>query len=314
MFFVTFVCNKRLKLIEMTHEYSYKPLTTNELMPYIQDKVYKASEIGVPARTIHHWKNEGILFESSSETEKNKMLKFSLAEYFWIKTIMKCRDYGLQLKDIKKIKEDITKIVHSYDDTRAIENVLLKDVRSSLKGKSKEKVDAEIEGARKYIHHVQITNRNVFEEVLFAVLYNKVHSGLLIFKNGNDIQTEIYIHNPNEIGRFYQAHLYISFDSIFCELGLTNHFKQPQLLSKNEKRSIHILKTLLQSDKAKKIIVEKKNNSVHKIGTALKEPANRKEVEEYKRRLGKNLKYQTTIYDGEMNLFDFHYIINMPKE
>ena len=66
-----------------------------DISSIITQKLYKAKDLEVSPRTIYHWKNEGLLFEEHLNVEKNKMMKFSLSEYFWIRVIQNCRDYGM---------------------------------------------------------------------------------------------------------------------------------------------------------------------------------------------------------------------------
>jgi DNA-binding transcriptional MerR regulator len=291
-----------------------------EVMSLIQEKDYKAKDLGVSSRTIFNWKEKKLLFDIHDDKEKNTMLKFNLAEYFWIKVIQQCREYGMSLEEIKVIKTQIIDIVRSYDIEIKLEEkykLMIKDVRDSHKGKSKKFIQEQVGNILKYLGVVEqeVENkRSHFQEVLNAVILNRKPSGLLIFKNGKEIGIDIYIES-NKIDckskfLFYRSHLYISFDKIFVELGLSDHFKQKQLLTDEEVNSINIITQAIKSKRTDAVLIEKKVDKLKSIKIKLKLPKNNKEVEEYKMKLGKNLDYKTQMFNGKMNLFDFYFTIN----
>lgn len=292
-----------------------------DIKSIITEKVYKVKDIEVSTRTIHHWKKEGLLFEEQVKTEKNLMMKFSLSEYFWIKVIQKCRDFGLSINQIKKIKEDIVDKVKSYDEKLEEKHKeIIRGIKELSKGQSEEKIKKEISETLKYLKYVDLKveeERNHFKEVLEAVLIHRKLCGILIYNDG-EIQTDIYIEsggitNSDMIKKFLRTHLYISFDSIFVELGLSNHFKQTELLSTEEISSIEYIQTAIKYKKSTNIEIQLKNSSVKSIRTSLEKPKDVKETEEYKKQYGDNLNYRTNIYNGKHTLFDFYYTKNFPK-
>ena len=291
-------------------------MAVHNLLSVIQEKVYKAKDLGVASRTIYHWKTEGLLFNSHNDIEKNMMTRFSLSEYFWIRVIQNCRDYGMSLNQIKNLKAKIIDKVRSFDVEINLEKKykpLIKGVREMYKGKSEEFIQEKIDSTIKYLNQVEDKGRNDFEEVLFAVLYNRKPSGILIFNNEGEINTDIYIESDDgnkNIRRFYNSHLYISFDEIFVELGLSDHFKQKELLNDDEKESIKIILWAIRSDDTNKIEIRKKSNTLKTIKVGLKDPKSNEETENYKKRLGSNLEFKTKIFKGKHNLFDFHYTRN----
>ena len=289
-----------------------------DISSIITQKHYKAKDLEVPPRTIHHWKNEGLLFEEHLNVEKNKMMKFSLSEYFWIRIIQKCRDFGMSINQIKDVKFNIISKVRSYDDLLEEKHKeIIKNVRESLKDESEQNIQKEIANTLKYLKYVELENekeRNHFQEVLEAVLFHRKPSGILIYNEGK-IETDIYIENEEIVSqctmkKFTKNHFYISFDSIFVELGLSDHFKQSELLSNDEISSIEYIREVIKSEESKSLNINLKNSSIKSIITELNKPKGRKEIEEYKRRFGNNLNYKTNMYNGKTNLFDFHYTRN----
>ena len=282
----------------------------------ITQKLYKAKDLEVSPRTIHHWKNEGLLFEEHLNVEKNKMMKFSLSEYFWIRVIQNCRDYGMSLNQIKNLKAKIIDKVRSFDVEINLEKKykpLIKGVREMYKAKSEEFIKEKIDSTIKYLNYVEDKGRNDFEEVLFAVLYNRKPSGILIFNNEGEINTEIYIESDDgnkNIRRFYNSHLYISFDEIFVKLGLSDHFKQKKILSDDEEESIKIIRNAMSNNEVTKIEINKKNNTLKNLRLGLKYTKDNKKIENYKKKLGSDLEYKTHMHKGTLNLFDFHFKIN----
>ena len=296
-----------------------KKMAVHNLLSVIQEKVYKAKDLGVASRTIYHWKTEGLLFNSHNDIEKNMMTRFSLSEYFWIRVIQNCRDYGMSIKDVKF---NIISKVRSYDEVLEEKHKeIIKNVRESLKEESEQNIQKEIANTLKYLKYVNLENereRNHFQEVLGAVLFHRKPSGILIYNEGK-IETDIYIENEEIVSqltmkKFTKNHLYISFDSIFVELGLSDHFKQSELLSNDEISSIEYIREVIKSEESKSLNINLKNSSIKSIITELNKPKGRKEIEEYKRRFGNNLNYKTNMYDGKPNLFDFHYTRSFDTE
>ncbi len=296
-------------------------MSSIDIKSVMTDKVYKVKDLQVPTRTIHHWKNEELLFEEHKKTEKNLMMKFSLSEYFWIKVIQKCRDFGLSINQIKKIKKDIIDIVKSYDEKLEEKHQeIIRNIRESFKGQSEEKIQKEISDTLKYLKYIDLKveeERNHFKEVLEAVLIHRKQCGILIY-NDDIIQTDIYIESDgitksDMAKKFLRDHLYISFDSIFVELGLSNHFKHTELLSNEEILSIEYIQSAIKYKKSKNIEIQLKDSSIKSIRTALETPKGIKEAEEYKIRFGDNLNYRTNMYKGKPNLYDFYYTKNFPK-
>jgi len=289
-------------------------MDVHNLLPIIQEEVYSAKHLGVTSRTIFHWKTQGLLFNSHNDIEKNMMMRFSLSEYFWIRVIQNCRDYGMSLNQIKNVKAKIIDKVRSFDNLEEKYKPLIKGVREMYKGKSEEFIRGKIDSTIKYFNYVEDKGRNDFEEVLFAVLYNRKPSGILIFNDEGEINTDIYIESDDSnknIRRFYKSHLYISFDEIFVKLGLSDHFKQKKILSDDEEKSIKIIRNAMSNDEVIKIEVNKKNNTLKNLRLGLKYTKDNKKIENYKKKLGSDLQYKTHMCKGKKhNLFDFHFKIN----
>lgn len=296
-------------------------MSIEDITSIMTEKVYKVKDTEVPTRTIHYWKNEKLLFEEHEKADKHLMMKFSLSEFFWIKVIQKCRDFGLSINQIKKVKSDIIDKVKSYDENLDNKHQeIIKSIRESLKGEPEQKIQKEITEALKYLKYVDFKieeERNHFKEVLEAVLIHRKPCGILIY-NDSEIETDIFIENGgvtnnDMLKKFLRTHLYISFDSIFVELGLSNIFKQRELLSNEEISSIEYIQSAIKHKKSKNVEIELKDSSIKSIKIALENPNGNKEVEEYKRQYGNNLNYRTSIYKGKHNLFDFYYKKNFPK-
>lgn len=314
VYFYYFSVSKRLIKIKLTK------MNSIDIKSLINERVYKVKEIEIPNRTIHHWKQEELLFEEQNKSEKNLMMKFSLSEYFWIRVIQKCRDFGLSISQIKKVKENIIDKVKSYDEKLEDKHQeIIRGIKESFKGQSEEKIQKEISEALKYLKYVDLEveeERNHFKEVLEAVLIHRKPCGILIYNDG-EIETDIYIESGSiakgdMLKRFLRTHLYISFDSIFVEFGLSNYFKQTELLSDEEISSIEFIQTAIKHKMSKNIQIQLKGSSVKSVRTELEAPKSKKEVEKYKLRFGDNLIFKTNMYKGKQNLFDFHYTKNFP--
>ena len=81
-----------------------------ELMyPKIAESFMPLSITGVSARTYLHWKNQGLIPNSSSNENSNEgqreWVRLNLFDFVWLKIIQVMRDFGIPIKTIKETKD-----------------------------------------------------------------------------------------------------------------------------------------------------------------------------------------------------------------
>ena len=80
---------------------TFVQLETNPI-DFIRNTTFKRSELKLDPRVANHWVEKGLF---PREYETGTWLVFNLSEAFWVKIIMKLREFNVSLEIIKKIKE-----------------------------------------------------------------------------------------------------------------------------------------------------------------------------------------------------------------
>lgn len=75
-----------------------------ELKGRLDAKPYRAAETGIHPKVMADWNRHDLLLV---KPEKNKMHRFSITEFVWVKLIEKMRQQGLPLKVIKDFKDSL---------------------------------------------------------------------------------------------------------------------------------------------------------------------------------------------------------------
>ena len=100
-----------------------------EYLMFFGVRKYKPSELGISARNINNWSDNGLL----PSNKKKGWHRFSLTECIWLKIIQNLRELNLPLETIKQIKEDL---FHKTDLEHILEN---KEILDFLKNFIQEK-------------------------------------------------------------------------------------------------------------------------------------------------------------------------------
>ncbi|MCB9190304.1 MAG: hypothetical protein H6602_01375 [Flavobacteriales bacterium] len=80
------------------------PVSMLELKARLEEKPYRAVDTGIHPKVMADWNRHELLLV---KPEPNKMHRFSITEFVWVKLIEKMRQYGFPLKVIKAFKEDM---------------------------------------------------------------------------------------------------------------------------------------------------------------------------------------------------------------
>ena len=68
--------------------------------------IFHAKEIGLSYRTINHYLEKGII-SKQKDSNKNYWKQFTPIEYIWIQIVVSCRNFGLSINNICKLKSRI---------------------------------------------------------------------------------------------------------------------------------------------------------------------------------------------------------------
>lgn len=71
----------------------------------LNNQKHTIREENISSRVLNHWYEMGII--TDDRENKKGWKKFSLSELVWIRIVLKLRNFGLDLKRIKKVKEQI---------------------------------------------------------------------------------------------------------------------------------------------------------------------------------------------------------------
>lgn len=71
------------------------------------DEVFTLKDLGVSARVLQNWSENGLLIEKERGKDMNH--RFNFIELMWLKIILELRRYGFPLEKIKRVKEYIVK-------------------------------------------------------------------------------------------------------------------------------------------------------------------------------------------------------------
>ena len=69
------------------------------------EQKYTIGEENISSRVLNHWYEMGLI--TDDRVDKKSWKKFSASELLWIRIIIKLRNFGLDLKRIKQVKEQI---------------------------------------------------------------------------------------------------------------------------------------------------------------------------------------------------------------
>ena len=79
--------------------------SNSKMIEFINQKNYTIGEEKLSSRVLNHWYQKGIIVDDRPNNKGWK--KFSFSEIVWITIIKKLRSFGLNLKKIKEVKQQI---------------------------------------------------------------------------------------------------------------------------------------------------------------------------------------------------------------
>jgi|FLOH01.1.fsa_nt_gi hypothetical protein len=106
------------------------PVNLLEIKARLEEKPYRATDTGIHPKILADWNRKDLLMV---KPEPNKMHRFSLTEFVWVKLIEKMREYNFPLPVIKAFKEDLLKSSFS-EQTNEITPSFLFDIMKDMDG------------------------------------------------------------------------------------------------------------------------------------------------------------------------------------
>jgi DNA-binding transcriptional MerR regulator len=79
-------------------------MATYDAYGAIIERQIKSSELGISARNLNYYKNQGLFF-SDTHFKKHEHIRFNFMEYVWFNMILELRKFDIGISVIKEIKE-----------------------------------------------------------------------------------------------------------------------------------------------------------------------------------------------------------------
>ena len=117
-------------------------------LPKIKEKKIPISKLGVNSRTFFYWKSENLLLENTEDFENNLKVFFNLMDATWLMLIVEFRKYNLDLKSIKKIKDQLILELDKnliFENQAILQSVLMKLAVNLDEESKKELLDIDTE-------------------------------------------------------------------------------------------------------------------------------------------------------------------------
>lgn len=231
-------------------------------------------DTGVTAKNLLSWKKSNVLIQLN--VIENKWTKFNYYEYFWLMIVKELREFGIGLKIIEKIKNDLIYPFEQYEKNLKKYNI------QNLKADFPDKTDEYLN----QISDVLIFNKTIqtFGRTLLEGIFTRLNIKLIVFKDGNayfhedgtqylfkkydfdDDEKRYNIKNLQHIEILkYRSHITISFEQILKRYTLQEknitYAEELEIISKEEKK---VLEHLRKND-LKQITIKYKNKKINLI-------------------------------------------------
>lgn len=209
-----------------------------------EERKYKPSELGISARNINNWSDNGLL----PTTKKKGWHKFNLTECVWLKIILHLREMNLKLDAIKTIKDSL----FSKPDFAQIleEQDVFKKLKEALQDNDYENT-SEIVDSEEFKESLKEETMTLLDSLIIDLIVTRSNFRLLFNKNG-----DIMVHKDNydeylkslpQYNQFIRTtHISVSINKALFEI--TNELIEDddlatlQILSQDEKKIIDLIR------------------------------------------------------------------------
>ena len=209
-----------------------------------EERKYKPSELGISARNINNWSDNGLIPTS----KKQGWHKFNLAECVWLKIILHLREMNLKLDAIRTIKEslfskpDFAQIMEDHDIFKKLEEALKEnDYENTL----------EIVDSEEFKASLKEETMTLLESIVIDLIVTRSNFRLL-FNNNGDIMVhkdnyDEYLKSLPQYREFIRTtHVSVSINQVLFEITLEliedDDLATLQILSLEEKRIIDLIR------------------------------------------------------------------------
>lgn len=200
-----------------------------ELKARLEDKPYRAVDTGIHPKVMADWNRHDLLLV---KPERNKMHRFSITEFVWVKLIEKMRQHGFPLKVIKAFKDDMDSSIIEQVSSELTNSFLFENLKG-ISGVDNEKLKAFLgtmdinEVVKQYLPHMGL-NGNILELLVMFCLFLKTPLSFFIDHEGRGI-----IFNPLMLkeGLYPKEDIAELFSRSFVSISLTEVLSEVLLLS-----------------------------------------------------------------------------------
>jgi DNA-binding transcriptional MerR regulator len=162
-----------------------------EYLMFFGVRKYKPSELGISARNINNWSDNGLL----PSNKKKGWHRFSLTECIWLKIIQNLRELNLPLDTIKNIKDVL---FHKIDFENIFED---KEILAQLKNALQEKESEtfiDIINSKELKELINAEQLTFLDNIVLDLIFTRSNFRLLFTKDG-----QVMLHKDN-----YEDYLY----------------------------------------------------------------------------------------------------------
>ena len=242
-----------------------------EITAKLNEKPYRVVDTGIHAKILADWNRKGLLMV---KPEANKMHRFSLTEFVWVKFIEKMREYNFPLKAIQNFKNRLLDDeVSSLDDVWD-ESVVFDAILKLEEGKNPERIKAylqtpEAKENTKMFMPDAVQQGNLLEAIIVMSLYLKTPISFFIDDEGhgilfNPIMLQDGLYDNKDIERlFSSSFVSISLTEVLAKvLSLSDiDFLYGQLMVISDQEA-NVLQAMREDDLDSVVVRYDKNNEM----------------------------------------------------
>lgn len=215
-----------------------------EYLTFFGVRKYKPSELGISARNINNWSDNGLL----PSNKKKGWHRFSLTECIWLKIIQNLRELNLPLETIKQIKEDL---FHKTDLEHILENKEILDFLKNFIQEKERETFTEIINSKELKEIISAQQLTSLDSIVMDLIFTRSNFRLLFTKDGHLMlhkdNYEDYLETIPEYREMLKStHISISLNRVFAditkELIEDEDLKNLQILTDQELEIIDIIR------------------------------------------------------------------------
>ena len=169
----------------------FKEMKTNPI-EFVKKQTFKRSELNLDARVAKHWADKGLF---TKEYDDGAWFIFDFVDAFWLKTIMKLREFNISLEVIKNIKDEFFSTPKSIMDEE-IKPYLIQKIKESELFSQMNMQHRSDEEIWKSVFKTEI---NAFEIMLNKILLDRSSYFLIIDQKGKSLLTEEIIDEKEKV-------------------------------------------------------------------------------------------------------------------